>query len=81
MKKFLAGLLIALASSVFVYAQTSRGTVSGIVKDPTGAVIPGAQVTLTNNDTSVTRTTVSNDEGFYRFDAVNLGNYSVVLYK
>lgn len=60
-----------------MFAQTSRGVVSGIVKDPNGAVVPGAEITLTNIETTVKRTVVTNDEGFYRFDAVDLGNYSV----
>lgn len=77
MKKVLTSFLFVLLCSVFAAAQTSRGTVSGIVTDPTGAVIPGAEVTLTNTETTVSRSTVTNDEGFYRFDAVNLGTYSV----
>ncbi len=68
---------LVLVSSTLAFAQTSRGTVSGIVKDQTGAVIPGASVTLTNTDTTVERAVTTNDEGFYRFDAVDLGNYSV----
>ena len=67
--------LIAVSAS----AQTSRGTVSGVVTDPNGAVIPGAEVTLTNTDTTVARSVVTNDEGFYRFDAVDLGNYSISI--
>lgn len=58
-------------------AQTSRGTVSGVVTDPNGAVIAGSTVTLTNTQTNVANTTITNDEGFYRFDAVILGNYTV----
>ncbi|MGH9956294.1 MAG: carboxypeptidase regulatory-like domain-containing protein [Pyrinomonadaceae bacterium] len=57
-------------------AQTSRGTVSGIITDPNGAVVGGATITLTSSDTSLSRTTTSNSEGFYRFDAVELGTYS-----
>lgn len=68
---------LVLVSSMLTLAQTSRGTVSGVVKDQTGAVIPGATVTLVNTDTTVERTVTTNDEGFYRFDAVDLGNYSV----
>lgn len=68
--------LIALTTAI-AFAQTSRGTVSGIVKDQNGAVIPGATVTLTNTDTTIERAATTNDEGFYRFDAVDLGNYSV----
>jgi outer membrane receptor protein involved in Fe transport len=66
-----------LGLSLAVSAQSSRGTVSGTVTDPTGAVISGATVTLTNIATTVERTTVTNDEGFYRFDAIDPGNYSI----
>jgi hypothetical protein len=59
------------------FAQTSRGTVSGTVTDPTGAVISGAAVTLTNTATTVTRSTVTNSQGIYRFDAVDLGDYTI----
>ncbi|HEY7184790.1 MAG TPA: TonB-dependent receptor, partial [Blastocatellia bacterium] len=58
-------------------AQTSRGTVSGTVTDSTGAVISGAAVTLTNTATTVSRSTVTNNEGIYRFDAVDLGDYTI----
>ncbi|HEX8142103.1 MAG TPA: carboxypeptidase regulatory-like domain-containing protein [Pyrinomonadaceae bacterium] len=70
-------LVTLLGLSLAVSAQTSRGTVSGTVTDPTGAVIAGANVTLINIETTVERSTVSNDEGFYRFDAVDPGQYSV----
>lgn len=72
---FLIAILLSLTSMVI--AQTSRGTVSGTVVDQNGAVITGATVTLTNNETKVARTTTTNNEGFYRFDAVDLGTYSV----
>ncbi len=65
--------------SLAVAAQTSRGTVSGVITDTAGAVIPGATVTLTSGATNLSRTSVSNDEGFYRFDAVELGTYSVEI--
>lgn len=59
------------------FGQTSRGTVGGIVTDPAGAVIAGASVTLTNAQTNVARAATTNDEGVYRFDAVELGTYTV----
>lgn len=77
MKKIVFSILVGLVISMITFAQTSRGIVSGNIKDPNGAVVPGAEVTLTNTDTTVARSTVTNDEGFYRFDAVDLGNYSV----
>ena len=72
-------LLCGLSFSLSASAQTSRGTVSGLVADSTGAVIPNATVTLTNQQTGVSRTATSNGEGLYRFDAVDLGMYTVKL--
>lgn len=73
---FFFGILVAVFAFV-ASAQTSRGTVSGIVADPTGAVVEGATVVLLNEATNIESTVVTNSSGFYRFDAVNLGNYSV----
>ena len=63
--------------STVAFGQTSRGTVAGTVTDPNGAVIAGAQVTLTSEATKLTRTTTTNGEGLYRFEAVDPGIYSV----
>jgi outer membrane receptor protein involved in Fe transport len=62
---------------VVVPAQTSRGTVTGLVTDPQGAVVAGAAVELINTGTNVTRSTSANDAGLYRFDAVDLGRYDL----
>ncbi len=70
-------IFLLLSLSLTAFAQTSRGTVSGIVADQTAAVIHGAAITLTNNETGLVRTTVTNGEGLFRFDAVELGTYSV----
>jgi outer membrane receptor protein involved in Fe transport len=77
-----AALIAALAlfaAAGTARAQTSRGTVSGVVTDPNGAAVSGAAVRLTNTQTTVSRDTTTNDEGFYRFDAVDLGNHSVTI--
>lgn len=80
MKTRILLLITALLCFSFVaVAQTSRGTVAGIVTDPNGAVIPGATVLLTNTETTVSRNTTTNDEGVFRFDAVDLGTYSVQI--
>jgi hypothetical protein len=60
-----------------VNAQTSRGTVTGTVLDPTAAVINGARVALTAVDTGVRLSTDSNEAGVYRFDAVDPGVYQL----
>src|SRR5690242_1716918 len=67
----------ALSLGVLLHAQTSRGTVSGAVLDPTGAVVRGATVSLTGVETGVRLSTISNETGVYRFDAVDLGVYEL----
>ena len=67
----------AITLSTLTLGQTSRGTVSGTVTDPNGAVIAGAEVTLTSAATKLGRTTKTNTEGLYRFEAVDPGTYSV----
>lgn len=71
--------LVVALCALTAHAQTSRGTVSGLVTDPNGAVVAGATVTLTNSATSVARSTSTNGEGFYRFDAVDLGAYTLTF--
>src|ERR1043165_6798120 len=70
-------LVMLFCLSMAVSAQTSRGTVSGTLTDPNGAVIAGATVTLTSIQTTVARTTTTNNEGLFRFDAVDPGAYSI----
>jgi hypothetical protein len=61
-----------------VFAQTSNGQVSGVVQDPSKALIPGVTVTLTNTETGVTATQVTNESGVYNFPSVPPGSaYSV----
>ena len=67
----------ALALAAALGAQTSRGTITGTVLDPTGAVMRGARVTLIGVETGVRLSADSNDAGVYRFDAVDLGVYEL----
>src|SRR5215813_9562058 len=69
--------VMVITLATMAVGQTSRGTVSGTVTDPNGAVIAGAEVTLTSAATKLTRTTTTNSEGLYRFEAVDPGTYSV----
>ncbi len=72
-------LAVSLFLSPSIWAQTSRGTFTGTVTDATGASVPGASVQIMNTQTGVTRTTAANQEGLYRFDAVDPGIYDVVV--
>ncbi len=62
-------------------AQTQTGTVSGVVVDPTEAVIPGATVILNGISNGVKREVLTNDKGFFVFDKVWPGTYSLVVSK
>src|SRR5439155_124353 len=53
------------------------GALTGTVKDATGAVIPGVTVTLTSTDTNQTRSTITGEEGSYRFALLPPGTYGV----
>ncbi|HXK62006.1 MAG TPA: TonB-dependent receptor, partial [Acidobacteriota bacterium] len=71
-------LLLFLLTSSAGWAQfTQRGTITGVVTDPSGAVIPGANVTLTDLDRNQTLETVTGDEGTYTFANVTPGRYQV----
>src|SRR5437879_1987167 len=73
-------LLLAVVAFCFEssgYAQLSTASVTGIVRDVTGAVIPQAKVVLRNVGTSVERNTTSNNAGNYLFLNVNPGSYTL----
>jgi len=72
-----ATLLFGLLVAQGLYAQIDTGTVLGTVKDQTGAVIPGAKVTLTNEGTNFAVATTSGADGGYVFTPVRIGTYSV----
>src|SRR5206468_552181 len=72
--------LIALPTSL-VFAQLPTGTILGVVKDSSGAVIPGVSVTVTNIDTSLSRTGASAEDGSYRFPALPVGHYRLDVMK
>jgi hypothetical protein len=65
-----ATLLLTLAGAETLRAQNASGTISGVVKDETGAVLPGATVAITNTDTGQSRTLVADTTG--RFNAPDL---------
>ncbi|MBI4474090.1 MAG: TonB-dependent receptor [Acidobacteria bacterium] len=77
-KVCVAILVVMLLSTVHpIEAQLTRGFVSGTVTDATGAILAGVQVTITNKATNIARDIVTNDVGFYRFVAVEPGDYAV----
>jgi hypothetical protein len=75
-------LVVCVGSSLPAWAQsTSTGTVAGTLTDPTGAVVAGATVTLTDIATNTPHTTTSNASGRYIYVDVNPGIYSIAVSK
>ena len=62
-----------------VSAQVLYGSIVGQLSDASGAAVPGATVTITNQDTGLTRTAVSNETGGYSFTNVLAGSYDVKI--
>jgi len=69
--------LIFCAVTLAIAMQTEFGTLSGTVKDPAGAVIAGAQVSLRNSATGETRNASTGDNGRFKFDNLAPGAYTI----
>lgn len=73
---FLATLCL-VSGALPAFGQFGSASVLGYVRDNTGAMIPGATVTLTNTATNVTQKAQTDKEGKYEFDSVPIGNYQI----
>lgn len=71
--------MVWMAATVAARAQNAQGNIVGHVTDPSGAVIVGATVTVTNPDTGVKLTYKTNSNGDYLAPALNPGNYTVAV--
>src|SRR5215469_12855190 len=60
-------------------AQVLKGSISGTVVDPQGAVVSGAQIKATQTDTGATFSTSSDASGLFRFSLIPAGNYKVEI--
>ena len=60
-----------------LWAQITTGTISGTVKDSTGAVLPGATVEVQNVDTGISRTVSTDSRGYYTAPNLSVGQYAV----
>jgi len=70
-------LVVVGAFAVAGYSQSYQGGLRGAVRDATGAVVPGVELTLINEETNVTRTTTTNNDGEYSFANVLPGTYKL----
>ena len=76
MRNLLAVFILFLCA-VSALAQAGRGSISGLVTDPGGALVQGAKVVVRNPATGVTQETVSSSAGLYKFISLNPGVYQV----
>jgi hypothetical protein len=76
-RNFLSVCILFLCASSPALAQAGRGSISGLVSDPSGAIVSGAQVTALNHATGVAMHTVTSTAGVYSFVSLNPGLYVV----
>jgi Carboxypeptidase regulatory-like domain len=67
----------AIASPSLLLAQSPQATISGIITDSTGAVVPGVQVTAISPATTQRATTVTNEQGFFVLTQLAIGDYTI----
>ncbi|MDQ2944786.1 MAG: carboxypeptidase-like regulatory domain-containing protein, partial [Acidobacteriota bacterium] len=75
--RFLAVSALLFMAATVLFAQVDAGSITGSVRDTSGAVIPGAKVTLTNDDTGLIVTGTSGGAGEYTFAPIKIGHYSI----
>jgi len=75
----LAMLMVAVWSGPNLHAQIDTGEILGTISDETGAVVPGAKVTLTNEGTNLSITTTTGADGSYTFTPIKVATYSVTV--
>src|SRR5690242_1415368 len=73
----LCALLWGLTAAALCWAQAPVGSMNGIVKDPTEAVMPGVGITVTNKDNGAERKVVTGADGSYAATPLSPGSYAV----
>lgn len=73
--------MVCMLVSLAALAQVTTATLNGTVTDPTGSVVPGAQLQVVNADTNYKQTVTSGDSGAYSVSQLPPGHYSVTILK
>jgi hypothetical protein len=76
MQMFRGVLFVCFAAGV-AFGQSNQASISGVVSDSQGAVIPGAKVTITNLATDIPSSAVTNQAGFYSIPNLPVGAYTL----
>ena len=77
LRRVCALVVVLLMSAAGLHAQINTATLQGLVTDPSGAVIEGANITVTNTETAVARSTKSDSAGRYTVTSLQPGHYTV----
>ncbi len=72
--RILSAALVVIACTVAAFAQATTGNVRGVVTDPNGAVVKGADVTITKASTGIATTTTTTDQGEFVFNNLPVGD-------
>ncbi|HEY3841486.1 MAG TPA: carboxypeptidase-like regulatory domain-containing protein [Bryobacteraceae bacterium] len=76
---FLVGIVFAALLAIDLPAQSIYGTLTGIVSDSTGAVLPKATLKLRDENSGSLRDSVTNSEGYFTFVSLPPGTYQLVI--
>ena len=76
-QKLVFCVLLVTLMAIPALPQASTGSVSGTVRDQSGAAVPGASVALTNTATNIASKSTTNESGYYLFPGVNPGPYTL----
>src|SRR5690348_6678391 len=71
--------LLLLLLVAAAWPQDSRGSITGKVVDPQGAVVPGVPVVVVNTETNTTVKTQTNATGYFEVNLLNPGSYSITV--
>jgi Carboxypeptidase regulatory-like domain len=79
MRRLLFAVMLMMVFAFGVNAQTFRGAINGTVTDPSGAVVPNAQVRAIDTATGIELTTLTTSDGQFAFQDLPLGTYKVIV--
>jgi len=80
MRSRFAMLVLAVLCSSFVVRASITGSISGLVTDPSGAIVAGAQVIAIDTHTGIRTETRTDSKGFYNFPTLNIGTYDLEVH-
>src|SRR5438105_2088209 len=71
--------ILCLVTVSLTYAQSDRGTITGVVRDSTGLPVPGTEVRILNEATGIPSSTVASESGNYTLAILPIGNYTITV--